>query len=403
MEFYDYFRARLSENPLVVIFCSILVASFILMLILAISTRGWFLKYALDLDFSGLAFGDHFDSMKYSVDHPYSAHHVIYPPLITGIYAIFGWIALPYVDDDTADLSYQFYQSSVGMTGLILFMLLGLILICYLISYILDNEKKTGYTTLLCLCMFLSSPFIYGLERGNCIFYSVAFMMIFIFGYSSDNGRLRIVSYISLGIATGIKLFPIIFVSLLLRDRRYGDFLICSSICAVILLLPFIFFDGTPLTLIESIFNYSVSSENGGGMYKIDQWITVLCINILGRPVPYLGTIITGALLVISIILIIVDKDMPFWQVVLLICCNMCIGFAIPTAYIYLNLVPAIVLLLKNNSRIGTSNIVDILLLSGVFSVLTCFGFVKSACILVILVKIVTNSLRRVSLTTHYV
>ena len=88
-------------------------------------------------------------------------------------------------------------------------------------------------------------------------------------GYQSDNKIIRYLSYISLGIATGIKIFPAIFSILIIKERKWKEFGYCFIIVVAILFLPFLLTDGTPLSLLDTIMNYSTDSAGKDGLINI--------------------------------------------------------------------------------------------------------------------------------------
>ena len=395
MEFKAYWQEKFKNNPVITLFCLILIVSFILMILLSFCTRSWYFRWAMDMDFDAQLFGDHFDSMMYSIDHPYTIQHVIYPPLITAFYALLGWAALPYASAIGDNLSQQFANSPVGMMGFICTMIVALIALNYLFHYVLDKEFGGTCTSVVFCCLLLSTPFIYAIERGNCIYYSVIFLILFLLGYKSEDKKIRYLAYVCLAIATSIKMFPIMFAFLLLRDRRFAEFFWCGIICAILLVVPFVFFDGTPFDLLNTIFNYSQPGETGGNKLNMRQWLAILCNYLFGDPMPKVGTVIVSAILLFSIGLICFDKKMTQWEAVALLGCNMCIGFAIPAAYIYLNLLPAILVLLATEKELTRYILMMDILFAAVFCMMIPLAQIKSVIVAIIMVILMVQSIRR--------
>ena len=157
-------------------------------------------------------------------------------------------------------IQFNFY-SIIGMIGCLYF---GVAILGY---YIL---KVTG-SKILPLLLCGSGPVLYGVMCGNNIILVVGLVLIFLLLYENAVSAYRWIGYIALAIATSIKLYPAVFCLLLLRERRYADFLRLVAICAGLTLLPFfVFFNGweSVADFLTSFFSESTQKADWGVGYN---------------------------------------------------------------------------------------------------------------------------------------
>ncbi len=396
MSIAQWYKREYGKSPVFVLFCTILACSFALMVLLSVATRDWFFRWAMDIDFDSMMFGDHFESMMTSMDHPYTGYRIIYPPIITGVYAIMGWASYPYRSDIGGNLMEQFANSHVGMMGFILFMLVALILVSLLTHRMLDREFGGTRVSVLFCCFLLTIPFIYALERGNCILYSVVFMLIFLIGFRSENKKIRYVAYVALALAASIKLFPFVLAVLILKERRYSEFVWCSVITAALLVVPFVFFDGSIVDLFNNIFDYSSATARIENDLNIRGWVTILNRVLFNSDLPSLGFIVISFVLGISVLSVLLDREMPLWQAVAILGCNITIGFANSTGYIYLNMLPALLLFLLSEKVLTCRTLVYLILFAGIFSAAVAIVQIRSDLVAVLLVLLIAESVQRI-------
>ncbi len=212
---------------------------------------------------------DFFNSMRDAgAEDVYTARNNIYPPLSLLIFKILGFI----VSDELIDLpnkqrvllqSDQKCMMVYIIFACIIILSMSTIINTYVNRLKWKNKKKEEIlNSVISFALILSYPVMYCIERGNIIILSMIFTMFFIFFKDVDNKVIREISYISLAIAAGIKLYPAIFGLLLLFEKKYKDAarLIVYGIIAVF--LPFVFFINKPETL-------SIGIDNGLSLASI--------------------------------------------------------------------------------------------------------------------------------------
>jgi hypothetical protein len=205
--------------------------------------------------FSGLffidktdSFMDHLNSVVYNEIDPYE-NKVIYPPLASLAYKLCNEIIPedsydPIVSDPTIKAQPRTIKTSQAfLFQFIMFSLLSLLLTLFSADTLKKGSKLEKYAFM--FLFVLSAPFLFMAERGNNIAIPLALSMLFIAFYDSKNKFLREFALISLALAAGFKIYPIILGVLLLRNKQYAELIRAGIYCVITLILPFfIFYNG---------------------------------------------------------------------------------------------------------------------------------------------------------------
>ena len=124
-----------------------------------------------------------------------------------------------------------------------------LIIALCLIHILKGSNNATKWPA--CLVVLTSGPFLYMLERGNVIIIALMGTLIFTVFYESESAVGRCLALLSLAVAASIKLYPAVFSIMLLRKRRYKEFLLFVIVFAIIFIVPFWLYGG-----IDAIFGF---------------------------------------------------------------------------------------------------------------------------------------------------
>lgn len=253
---------------IVFFFCSLFVCA-----VMAVATGGdsWKMSLFHSGSYTDL-YMDFFNSLRdASAEDVYTARNNIYPPLCLLVFKICGLV----ISDDLLALpnvKRTFLQSDEAcMMVYILFAIICILSMTTIInaytnrlSWENGKTKKSRYE-LLSFILIVSYPVMYCLERGNIIILSMILTMFFVFFKDSENKYIRELSYISLALAAGIKLYPAVFGVMLLLDKKYKEAarLVVYGIIAVI--VPFVFFidfDKISLSASSGFMPASISNIN---------------------------------------------------------------------------------------------------------------------------------------------
>ncbi len=214
-------------------------------------------------------FMDFYNPLSELFNGPYT-HGSIYPPLPLLIFK-FILRLIPY---DIASKGPSIIRSTQsGEIVFLLFMLMTLLMFFILIMEIKKGTKIEKY--IFSFVILLSAPFLFEFERANIIFLALLLLMVFVFFKDNKNRFIRELALISLAASAGIKIYPAIFVLMLIKEKRFKDALKVFFYIVTFLILPVIMIGGISqlLILIKNIFTtsdgiyawgvgYAVSIEN---------------------------------------------------------------------------------------------------------------------------------------------
>ena len=244
------------------VFYSVMVIGIMLSAVAFLITKGSSLDDMLDGDRTAY-FMDYFNSIYYSLHDPYFEYDVIYPALTTaGYYAIGAVLEAihgPFVG------SFPFVVIRESASGMLSYLLITAVALFVLYKALNKNkEESRKETAIFFILSLLSFPMLFSIDRGNSVLIAVIFSLLFFVGYNSDNKKIRYLSYVFLGIAAGIKIFPFLFGLLVVRrsieSRKSEDLkelMICALIGAAVFLSPFALFEGSFMAILDNAFGYS--------------------------------------------------------------------------------------------------------------------------------------------------
>ena len=126
-------------------------------------------------------------------------------------------------------------------------------------------------------------PFWYCYERGNIILQVLMFLLIFIRFYKSDNKVLKEIALIGLALATAIKIYPVFFGLLLIKNKMWKESFRAVLYGIAFFFLPFIVFGGLDavMQMIENIFATDAKMKAWGLGYKVNLSNTLAFISEL--------------------------------------------------------------------------------------------------------------------------
>jgi hypothetical protein len=110
------------------------------------------------------------------------------------------------------------------------------------------------------IILFMSYPFLFAIQTANVEIITFMCVSLFFVFYK----RNRLLSLIFLAYATSMKVFPGIFIVLLLLEKRYKDIFLTCIFTILFTLLPLLIFDGG---FNQGIGNYIVHLKQSQQMY----------------------------------------------------------------------------------------------------------------------------------------
>jgi len=141
--------------------------------------------------------------------------------------------------------------------------------------FVVVMEVKKGSKIekyLFCFIILFSAPVLFLFERANIVFVALIFLMIFSFFKDNKNSIIREIAIISLAISIGIKLYPVLFALLLIKEKRFKDVIRLAVYLAVVFILPLFAIGGlSQITLVfKNIYNTSDIHLEWGVGYSVN-------------------------------------------------------------------------------------------------------------------------------------
>ncbi|MBU4017064.1 YfhO family protein [Patescibacteria group bacterium] len=250
----------------------------------------------------GNYFMDFFHPLSELFDGPY-AHGSIYPPLPLMLFKLMLRF-IPY--DVAAQGGFAIRATQAGQIVFLLYMLLTLAILLFLFIEIKKGSRIEKY--IFSFIILFSAPFLFQFERGNIIFVALLFLMVFVFFKNHKNPIVREIALVSLSLSVGIKIYPVIFGLLLIKEKRFKEALRASVYCAALFFLPFFAVGG--ITQIPQLFKNFFSTSNDaigwgvGYSVNIQSIIRIIFgyIGVFSKEPIYIGNIISIAILMLGII-----------------------------------------------------------------------------------------------------
>lgn len=211
----------------------------------------------------GSSFYDFFTCLKGNIywerDHLYT-DGTIYPPLANLFYAIITRCmsieTLRQLNELTNYNDIKALQEcSIYFVIYINILLLGYYLVCTFWKKGSKLERNV-----FAVLMLFTVPFLYQFERANIIFLTLILAMLFFAWKDSENKILKELSFLSLAIAAGMKLYPAVFGLLLVKEKRYKETIRLILYGILFFLLPFLFYGELPdilIVLLKNLMNTS--------------------------------------------------------------------------------------------------------------------------------------------------
>lgn len=304
---------------------------------------------------------DFFNSIQYGME-PYK-YATIYPPLISAIYGFIGQFVML---DKITEHAYYIRESQIGQLLIVIYYILVYGFLGIMVFKLKKGKKieKIFFS----IAMFFSLPFLFALERGNSVMMALLAIFVFVMLYKSTDTvfgiKKKYISYISLGIAVGIKISPALFILLLVREKKYIETVKCAVIIIISFLVPFYLTDGN-LWILKNNLEYTVSLFQSYQIGSNGELITVgngAFVNLLNTSafmskllnynfINY-AKLLNNLILIMGILSIIVDKQLDDWAVLSIIVGLMILYPGFSAVY---NLVYLVIPLIKFLDHNGTS------------------------------------------------
>ena len=341
-------------------------------------------------DLSFLNFGDFFDVLNFIIGrNPYDSNASLianYPP--------FAYMILyPFAKLAGANGVTNLLHSTRGILSLSLFYCISLSCLSVLTRKLFKGQERNKRVLFTLFIMF-SFPVIYLVIRANFLLITVIFVLFFINYYKSENKILKELAILALALAVATKLYPVFFVILLLRERRFLDCLKTAFYFVILFILPFLFFKGG-MDNISYFFNdlidFTRYSNSRIRDVSIDNVVRILfeLVGIKNTSAYKITALtLTAVITILSIIASLFIKKK--WKVFLLIAMVCITTPMVSFAYSFVFLIPSLAFFFEEE-KVNTDMLFAVLFLV-LFSVLGFFLYLNAFIILGIQIALIIQS-----------
>ena len=307
-----------------IVFCIFFISLTLTQLVMYISTiaSGGYAMHSLIFNYYNDSYMDFFNPLNISLlKYPYTSANIgeysLYSPLYILLFRFLSCFAKDEVY--TYDKSYYTHFSETTL----IYVMFTAVTVSGLAILIYNIKKGNKITKIwfLFLCL-LSAPMIYNLERGNIIIIALFFLFLYVLNYNNESKLVRHMSLICLALAVGIKPFAIVFLVLLLREKRFKDTLLGILYSVLIYVIPSFFLGGLSVIgkIINKIPDVIKYIQDGGVAYRTDIFagMDTLAMSLGYNPMPNdspVKYIIWGVLIISLIVCAFISKSQ--WKRVL--------------------------------------------------------------------------------------
>lgn len=216
-------------------------------------------------------FGDFLETISYVFSaNPYTGAtagvKTIYLPFSFLILAPYAWMCQPVIQRYFAGevtLAYVHHEPRFLLTYFVFFAInITLILV---ILWKMSGFHGQDLLFFLVSCA-LNGAVLFTFGRGNVMLLAFLFVLLFFWLKDSPNKWLRELSFVALGCASAIKVYPAMFALIFIRERRFLDLLRTALYSAFLVFVPFLFISGGLSNVRPFVSNLIEFSKEGRGL-----------------------------------------------------------------------------------------------------------------------------------------
>lgn len=134
-----------------------------------------------------------------------------------------------------------------------------------MIIYRMRNWQSKSCFILGYISVVFSGAFAFGIFRGTTVYQALTFLLLFLWLYKSPKKWLREIALLCLAIVGVMKLYPLLFGVLLLKDKRFLDSCKVALYFFVLAFVPFLMYEnpfGTIQAYLSNLTNFSQGLAN---------------------------------------------------------------------------------------------------------------------------------------------
>ncbi len=223
----------------------------------------------------------------------------------------------------------------------------------------------------------ISSLIMFGIVRGTNVFLGLIFILLFIKFYKSEKWYLREISYVCLAIAGMIKIYPLLFGVLLLKEKKFLESLRVALYFAVLAIIPFAFYEGGLIanlqTYVGNVFSFTREGRrmregiNMSVVSLFNVFFNRICL-VQGKWTTVVGYVFTGIFLAM-VVFVSIRSKLNFMTTTI-ICMGMLVLFPVSYYYIAMFMVIPLLYLIDEWKDLGKNEKIIYAVFYGIISFL---------------------------------
>lgn len=265
-----------------------------------------------------------------------SDYWTVYPPIMSSMFMwIANFIPAKYLSRDP-NVHYLIQQSAAAIFAYFVFCLIS-----FTILFVSGNEILKGKSPLEKIIAFIAValcyPLAYAFERGQVLLLSIALMVYFFAFSESKSPWKRETAYIALGFSAVIKVYPLMFLFVLLRRRDWWGFLKSGIYAILVLMIPFVIYHGAEgfFYWYRNVIGFAITTDAFTGLESLEFPLWAL---------PIAGVAF----------LILLFSQKRDWETYLMLCGLMYIVSKSRSTYSFCYYIPMVFLLFKEEKDAGS-------------------------------------------------
>ena len=249
-----------------------------------------------------------------------------------------------------------------AMMGFLLLTMVCLLVIALCVWRILHASSPRIRASAVVATLFCG-PTLFLLERGNLLMLAFAATMVFFAFWRSEKAWQRRMACAALAFAAALKLYPAVFLLLLLRDRRLKEFFATAALFFVLLVAPFFAFGG-PYAASRFVSGIAISSSMDQGLgynYSLSNLLRILSFMLGAGNVDFgvAPSLVAGIICLVTFVLARRDWQRAF------ACGVMCVWIpAFSYTYGLVMLIPAFLQVIRDEQLLKNRDTLSLILLS---------------------------------------
>ena len=195
----------------------------------------------------------------------------------------------------------------------LVFLVSSLVIFGYPLIRALQKYSALQRTQIIVSSVILTGPMISLLDRGNLQLLLVALCLVAVHAF---NRKKFILSAVLFGLVIAMKAYPVIFLILFIRAKRWRDLFISVSTAFIATWLPLIFYSGSPIQILKSVWEniriwgdvyahgyLSYNNSIRGSLLSIDSFQLPYLSSLCNHLYANIGIVILGISLLVAFVL----------------------------------------------------------------------------------------------------